>query len=147
MSQSSKTPPQSTPQSTPQATAQSQSSNKPDALTFTDEFKDAVREYCEKDDQRLKLQKELKDIRAEIKDLEDTIVKFMKDNNLPIFDTGEKGLFENKVQQGRKGLSKPLIIEALSKCQHLKDPTKAEEVAKFIYDSRPVEEKVILKRK
>lgn len=118
-----------------------------DQVVFTDSFKTAVREYCEKDDERMKLQKQMKTIRSDIKDLEDTIVKFMKDNNLPIFDTGEKGLFKNTVQKRRKGLSKQLIIDALSKSGKLKDDAKAEDVVTYIYESRPTEDVQKLSRK
>jgi len=130
--------------------AQSQSggsNNSQDQIVFTDAFKSAVRDYCEKDDQRMKLQKDLKEIKDEIKELEDTIIKFMNDNKLPIFDTGEKGMFKSTLKKERKGLSKQLIIDALSKCDHLKDPLKAEEVAVFIYNSRPEQSKTILTRK
>ena len=137
-----------TQQSQDQAQTQTQAPQaQGDDIVFTDTFKDAVREYCEKDDKRMKLQKELKDIRSDISDLEDTIVSFMKVNNLPIFDTGEKGLFKNMTKKTRKGISKQVIIDALTKCPHITDPTKAEEVATFIYDSRPTEEKQSLTRK
>jgi septal ring factor EnvC (AmiA/AmiB activator) len=126
---------------------QNQTQAQPDQVVFTDAFKNAVRDYCEKDDQRMKLQKQLKDLRADIKDLEDTIVDFMKDNNLPVFDTGEKGLFQSKTQKQRKGLSKQLIIDALKSCEHLDDPTKAEDIAAYIYEKRPIEEKHVLQRK
>lgn len=134
-------------QSQTQAQAQAQAPAQSDQIVFTDAFKTAVRDYCEKDDQCMKLKKELKDVNAELKDLEDTIIKFMKDNNLPIFDTGEKGMFKSTTKKQAKGLSKQIIIDALSKCEHLKDPLKAEEVTKFIYESRPIETKTVLTRK
>ena len=138
---------QSQTQSQTQTTAPTAQTSTQDQIVFTDEFKDAVREYCEKDDQRMKLQKQLKGVRSDIKDLEETIVKFMKNNNLPIFDTGEKGLFKSTVQKKRKGLSKQLIIDALSKCGKLKDNAKAEDVATYIYESRPTEDVEKLSRK
>jgi hypothetical protein len=130
-----------------QTQAPAQSGGQPDQIVFTDAFKNAVRDYCEKDDQCIKLKKELKDVKDELKGLEDTIVKFMNDNNLPIFDTGEKGMFKSSTKKEKKGLSKQIIIDALSKCEHLKDPLKAEEVATFIYNSRPEQSKTILTRK
>lgn len=117
------------------------------AVIFTDQFKNAVREYCDKDDKRIKLQSQLSEVRKELKDLENDIVKFMESNNLPIFDTGEKGQFKNTIQKKTKGLSKTLIIEALSKCGQLKDPKKADEVVDFIYKSRPTENVKVLARK
>ena len=147
-SQSQSQQPQPQQAQQPQAQQpQAQAQDDGEQINFTDEFKNAVRDYCEKDDQRLKLKKDLKDLNGEINDLEDTIVSFMKDNNLPVFDTGGKGLFKNKVEKKQKGLSKQIIIDALSKCTHLKDPTKAAEVAEFIYKSRPSEEKQTLQRK
>ena len=125
---------------------QNQAQQVPDQLLFTDVFKNAVRDYCEKDDERIKLQKQLKDLRSDIKGLEDVIVVFMKDNNMPMFDTGGKGMFKNDIKQQRKGISKQVIIDALKKCDHV--PTdKAEEVAAYIYESRPTEEKETLIRK
>jgi FKBP-type peptidyl-prolyl cis-trans isomerase len=141
----------SQPPQKPQQQSQQQSNTsdnvKESTLVFTDKFKKAVIEYCEKDDKRMKLQKELRDVRKELKDLEEDIVKFMETNNLPIFDTGEKGLFKNTTQKKTKNLNKTLLIDALSKCGQLKDPKKADQVVDFIYKSRPTENVKVLSRK
>lgn len=136
-------PPQQSAQTPPKDTGTLQANT----ITFTDKFKNAVIKYCEKDDQRMKLQKELSEVRADLKDLEEDIVKFMESNNLPIFDTGEKGLFKNTTKKKTKGLSKTLLVEALSKCGQLKDPKKADEVVDYIYKSRPTEDVKVLSRK
>ena len=51
-----------TTQNTQNQTVQDQDDEE-NTIVFTDEFKDAVREYCEKDDQRMKVQKQLKGLR------------------------------------------------------------------------------------
>lgn len=116
-------------------------------IVFTDKFKNAVREYCEKDDQRLKLQTQLNKVRKEIKDLESDIMEFMENNHLPIFDTGEKGLFKSATKKKTGGINKKFLVESLGKCGQLKDPKKAEEVVNYIYDSRPTENIKALSRK
>jgi hypothetical protein len=121
--------------------------NSTPAQAFSDEFKTAVRDYCAKDDQRLNLNKQLTGIKKDIKELELRIIKHMEQHNLPLFDTKDKGMFQNTVEQKAKGLSKEVLLSALSKCGQLKDPAKAEEVVNFIYESRPVEKKNVLKRK
>lgn len=114
---------------------------------FTEEFKDVVREYCEKDDTRAKLQTQITALRKELSDLEDKIIDFMDKSNLPLFDTGDKGMFKSTTVKKKKGISKPAILTALEKCGHLKDPAKAGDVVSFIYDSLPVETKKELTRK
>ena len=116
-------------------------------VTFTDAFKTAVISYCEKDDERMKLQKKIKGIKDDLKDLEENIVQFMENNNLPVFDTGEKGLFKSGTKKKTGGINKKLIIEALGKCGQLKDIAKAEEVAEYIYNSRSKENVKFLSRK
>ena len=71
----------------------------------------------------------------------------MVDHKLPLFDTKDKGLFKSTTKKETKGLSKELIVNALSKCGQLKDPGKVNEVVQYIYDSRPTEQKTVLVRK
>lgn len=115
--------------------------------TFTDAFKNAVTKYCEKDDKRMKLQNEICSLRKELKNLESDIMKFMDTNDVPMFDTGEKGLFKSATRKKTKGINKKFLIESLAKCGQLKDPKKAEEVVAYIYDSRPTEDVKSLSRK
>lgn len=116
-------------------------------MVFSDDFKKAVRDYCNKDDQCIALNKQLKLLKSEIKDLEEVIIKHMVDHKLPLFDTKDKGLFKSTTKKETKGLSKELIVNALSKCGQLKDPGKVNEVVQYIYDSRPSEQKTVLVRK
>lgn len=113
---------------------------------FSEEFKNAVREYCTKDDQCLTLKKQVKTLQSELKDLEEVIVKHMQDHKLPLFDTKDKGMFKSQTKKETKSLNKELILNALVKCGQLKDSTKANDVVDFIYSSRPTESKTVLVR-
>jgi len=147
MSTQTKLKSQAQAQAQAQAQDEAQDDSEAVGVVFTEGFKDAVRNYCEKDDQRMKLQNQLTTIRKELKDLEEQIVSFMDNNNLPVFDTGEKGLFKSATKKKTGGINKKLIIDALGKSGQLKDPKKAQEVAEYIYSSRPTENVKILSRK
>lgn len=114
---------------------------------FSENFRNWMREYIEKDNRYLELKNQMDEIKERKKELKDEILKYMKDNEINVFNTPQAGVFRRKQVKKTKGLNKVFISECLEKCDKLKDDVDVEEVVKYIYDHRPTEEVEELDRK
>ena len=106
---------------------------------FTAEFKEWMKEYVEKDNRSLEMRSELSDINERKKELEEKILKYMKDNELNVFNIPQGGVFRRKQTKKTKGLNKVYLEDVLEKSDKIKDGIDVAEIVKFIYDNRPSE--------
>lgn len=113
----------------------------PEQITTT--FIELVRDWVEKDDLIKVKRNELKELTDEKKQLETFILDYMDNNNLPLFDISD-GKLRRNVSKTKGGLKPELVQECLIKV--LNNREKANTTTKFIMDSRPITERVTLKR-
>lgn len=121
--------------------SESESSEK--KLEVSKEFKETVMKYIEIDDKLKKIREKTKELTAEKKSKEDSILQFIQANddkplNLP------DGKLKRTVTKSQAPLKKDLIQKVLAEI--LGDANKATQFADQIDKSRPVTEKVALKR-
>lgn len=114
---------------------------------FTQEFKEWMKEYVEKDNRAMELKSQLSDIKERKKELEEKILKYMKDNELNVFNIPNGGIFRRKKSKKTKGLNQTFLADCLEKSEKLVDGADVSELVKFIYGLRPTEEVEELDRK
>lgn len=114
---------------------------------FTDEFKGWMREYIEKDNRSMELKSQIDDLKDRKKELKDNILKYMKDNEINVFNIPQGGMFRRKQIKKTKGLNKTYLADCLEKCNKLRDDVDADDVVKYIYEHRPTEQIEDLDRK
>jgi hypothetical protein len=116
-------------------------------VEFSENFRNWMKEYIEKDNRSIELKSQLDEIKERKKELKDNILKYMKDNEINVFNTPQAGVFRRKQVKKTKGLNKVFISECLEKSNKLKDDADVDEIVKYIYDCRPTEEVEELDRK
>lgn len=112
----------------------------PSGVTFSDEFKGWMREYIIKDNRSLELKTQLNEINERKKELKENILKYMKANEVNVFNTGQGGVFKRKQVKKTGGLNKTFLAEYLEKSGKLEATADVNEVVKYIYDHRPTEQ-------
>lgn len=99
---------------------------------------ETVKEWITVDNDIKKLQKEIREKRQDKKELSDMLVDVMKNNEIDEFDMNDSKIIYSK-NKVKKSITKKHLLKAMSDI--FKDnPDKANEITKFILDSR--EEKV-----
>jgi predicted nucleic acid-binding Zn-ribbon protein len=110
---------------------------------ITDEFKQMVTNWIEKDDEINEINKELKILKDDKKELETKILNYMEQIELGTLDIGN-GKLRKSVSKTKGALKHDIIQDSLVKI--FKDVQKAHNTTKFILDNRPITERVRLKR-
>ena len=110
---------------------------------ITDEFKQMVANWINKDDEINELNKELKILKDDKKELETEILNYMEQIELGTLDIGD-GKLRKSVSKTKGALKHDIIQDSLVKI--FKDVQKAHNTTKFILDNRPITERVRLKR-
>lgn len=110
---------------------------------ITDEFKKMVANWINKDDEINEINKELKILKDDKKELETEILNYMEQIELGTLDIGD-GKLRKSVSKTKGALKHDIIQDSLVKI--FKDVQKAHNTTKFILDNRPITERVRLKR-
>jgi hypothetical protein len=113
---------------------------------ISNEFKDAVKKYVQIDNERKFLSQKSSKLKKDQDNIESFILTFMESNNMTdknilISD----GKLQYNTTSTSESLTKKYLLEKLT--IFFKNEKKAEECAKFLYNSRGTREKVGLKRK
>ena len=104
-----------------------------------------IKEWIKMDNEISTLQKEMKERKDKKKTLSEGLLATMKKNNLDCFDINGGALLYKK-SKVKKPLSGKTLMAALQE-YYKSNPETAEEVTKFIMDSREEQVKEIIKRK
>ncbi len=99
------------------------------------EFKSTVKKFLQINEHEEKLKEEMKKLKNEKDNLENSIMKFMENNNITDRDI-DVGDFKLKYSSNKKteSVTKKLIYERL--VQFLQNEEKAKELLDFIYQER-----------
>ncbi len=119
----------------------------PSNVEFSEDFRNWMREYIEKDNRYIELKNQMDELKERKKELKDQILKYMKDNEINVFNTPQAGVFRRKQVKKTKGINKTFLSDCLEKCDKLKDDADVQEVVKYIYEHRETEEVEELDRK
>jgi hypothetical protein len=105
-----------------------------------------IKEWIDHDNQIKSLQKQIKEHRTEKKELTDSLLEIMKDNEIDCFDinNGKIVYCKNKV---KTPLNKKTLLETLEKYFENIPDIDASVVSNFVLDNREVKIKEIIRRK
>jgi len=121
----------------------SQQQNQP--RQYPEDIIAAIKLFFQKDNERIDLANAKRQVENDLKGLKDKLIDWMKENGETYFNT-PTGSIELKTRQQKVGIKKDIILQGLKDCGQLKDVNKAEEVVAQIWNNRPKEEKIELKR-
>lgn len=110
---------------------------------ITEEFKQMIADWVEKDDEIIEINEELKNLKGDKKQLENQILDYMKQTGLGTLDIGD-GKLRRSVSKTKGALKHEIIQNSLVKV--LKDVQKAHHTTQIILDDRPIIERERLKR-
>lgn len=105
-----------------------------------------IKEWIEHDNKIKILQKEIKEHRSEKKELTDSLLEIMKENEIDCFDINNGKIIycKNKV---KTPLNKKSLLETLEKYFENRPDIDASDVSNFVLDNREVKIKEIIRRK
>ncbi len=105
-----------------------------------------IKEWIEHDNKIKILQKEIKEHRSEKKELTDSLLEIMKENEIDCFDINNGKIIycKNKV---KTPLNKKSLLETLEKYFENMPDIDASDVSNFVLDNREVKIKEIIRRK
>lgn len=109
----------------------------------TEEFVEVVKNWVKIDDEIRKKNQEVKELKDERKEFETFILEYMDKINENVINISDGKLRKNK-SSSKGSLKQDSIQNALLDITH--DSSKAMQMTKYIMDSRPVVERVNLKR-
>ena len=111
-----------------------------------EEFKLAVKEWVMINDQLADHRKVVAERNKRKKQLTQYIILFMKENEKEICNLGDNGILHMKKQKAQASLNKEHLTKWMS--EYFNDPSKAEELTKFVFEKKKEEstEKEVLKR-
>jgi len=110
-----------------------------------EELVEKIKEWINIDNEIVKLNKEVKDRKLKKKQLTDSLVDVMKSNEIDCFDINGGSLVFKK-NKTKKPINGKSLMAALQ-TYFDKDSIQAEEVAKFVMDSREETIKETIRRK
>ena len=116
-------------------------------MTTKEELVSSIKEWIKLEDEMKLLQNELKNRRIKKKMLSDKLVSVMKDNEIDCFDINNGKIIysQNKV---KSGLNKKHLLTCLSKYfENSNNPELANDITKFILESRETKIKDNIKMK
>jgi hypothetical protein len=110
-----------------------------------DELVDAIRTWVTIDNKMLILQKELKELRQQKKDMSSSLVNVMKNNEIDVFNI-KGGQLCYSQRKSKAAITKKSLLDILSN-YYKNQPNKVDEVSNYILDNR--EEKIteVVRRK
>lgn len=110
-----------------------------------DELVDAIRTWVTIDNKMLILQKELKELRQQKKDMSSSLVNVMKNNEIDVFNI-KGGQLCYCQRKSKAAITKKSLLDILSN-YYKNQPNKVDEVSNYILDNR--EEKIteVVRRK
>lgn len=105
-----------------------------------------IKEWIEHDNKIKILQKEIKEHRSEKKELTDSLLEIMKENEIDCFDINNGKIIycKNKV---KSPLNKKSLLETLEKYFENMPDIDASDVSNFVLENREVKIKEIIRRK
>ena len=111
-------------------------------------FKQFVVQYCEIDDRIKEYNKHIKELRASLKDVTESIMNYMSERSLEVCKAGDYGVLTLKTVTTKAPLNVDTVRESLTKILPDKEMmTKSpDELAEFIVNNRDTEEKKSLRR-
>jgi hypothetical protein len=111
-------------------------------------FKQFVVQYCEIDDRIKEYNKHIKELRASLKDVTESIMNYMSERSLEVCKAGDYGVLTLKTVTTKAPLNVDTVRENLTKILPDKEMmTKSpDELAEFIVNNRDTEEKKSLRR-
>jgi hypothetical protein len=115
-------------------------------------FKQFVMQYCEIDDRVKEHNKQIKELKASLKDITESIMNYMSERSLEVCKAGDHGVLTLKTVTSKAPLNLDTIRENLSKVLSdeeimSKSPEEiANSGAEYIVNNRDTEEKKSLRR-
>ena len=106
-------------------------------------FKENVKKYIVFDDDIKKLEKVVKEKKAEKKKITEFIIEFMSNYNIEDLSI-EKGKLKKSISYTKKPINKTIIKQKLS--EYFKNESKATEATLYILNNRDKQKQVRLKR-
>ena len=103
-----------------------------------------VKEWVGLDEEMKQLQKKMREKQKKKKELNDILIKVMKENDIECFDTNNGKLLYS-VNKTKKAITKKMLLETLHK--YFNDEGKVLDVASFILNNREESVKETIKRK
>jgi len=119
------------------------SNNDNDSKNVTTEFKDLVITWVELDDNIRKLNAQLKELKDDKKQYEQSVLQYLETIGENVIDISD-GKLRRNVSKTKGALKHELIQSALTDCTN--DPDKAFQMTNYIMKKRPIVERVNLKR-
>jgi hypothetical protein len=110
---------------------------------ITEMFKELVITWVDLDDRVREHTAKMKEFKSEKKDYEDKILSYLENIGENVIDISD-GKLRRNVSKTKAPLKQETIKTALNEC--IKDSKKAAELTEFIFKSRPIVERVNLKR-
>ena len=121
------------------------SSEKKEELNTKEELIQRIKEWLKIDNDIIRLNKDLKDLKKKQKQLTNTLVNVMKTNQLDCFDiNGGKILYKKSIS--KKPINSKMLLNTL-KTYFSTNPSTADEVTEYILNSRESVVKETIKRK
>jgi hypothetical protein len=115
-------------------------------------FEENVKKFCEYDDAVKELNKKVKEIKNEQKELCEAIIEHMSSKNLEICNAGTYGILTLRTSEVKSSINKETISDSLqtflNDTKNSKDSIEklAESGAEFIMNNRSTEKRTQLKR-
>jgi hypothetical protein len=111
--------------------------------SVTTEFKDLVITWVEIDDNIRKLNAQLKELKDDKKQYEQSVLQYLESIGENVIDISD-GKLRRNVSKTKGALKQELIQSALTDCTN--DPDKAVQMTNYIMNKRPIVERINLKR-
>lgn len=110
-----------------------------------EELMNGIKEWVKTDNDMLKLKTQIKELNAKKKELSDTLVNVMKQNEIDCFDI-KGGSISYKKNVVKKPITGKTLMSALSQ-YYKNDPKVAEELTNYVMTNREEQVKETIKRK
>ena len=110
---------------------------------ITEKFVNSIKKWVELDDKMRKIKENLKELTNQKKDFEIVILEEFEKLDTPVIAITD-GKLRRNISKTQTPIKKDLIQKAL--LEYLKDETKTKEIIENMMKSRPIIEKINLKR-
>lgn len=110
-----------------------------------EQLMNGIKEWVQTDNELLKLKNQIKELNSKKKDLTETLVGVMKQNEIDCFDI-KGGSISYKKNVVKKPITGKTLMAALSQ-YYKSDPNTAEELTKYVMNNREEQVKETIKRK
>lgn len=110
---------------------------------ITEKFVNSIKKWVELDDKMRKIKENLKELTSQKKDFEVVILEEFEKLDTPVIAITD-GKLRRNISKTQTPIKKDLIQKAL--LEYLKDETKTKEIIENMMKSRPIIERINLKR-